>query len=156
MGHCRPSNTRAVGATLLLTASLLLLLAATAVRAHFLLNLNVRVLHVEHLADGLKIYLRTPMPYLVADRIGPVGSNGLPEPAPYTTNRLENGKLVHHIDPDVLLADPEGLGRLAADGFQIESDGGTLDATVERVRASPIGSQPPFATLEEAKRAFRF
>jgi hypothetical protein len=154
MRHCRPSNTRAVRATLLLTASLLLLLAATAVRAHFLLNLNVRVLHVEHLADGLKIYLRTPMPYLVADRIGPVGSDGLPEPAPYTTNRLENGKLVHHIGPDLLLADPEGLGRLAADGFHIESDGGTLDATVERVRASPIGSEPQFATLEEAKRAF--
>ena len=51
--------------------------AATA-HAHFLLNLNVRILHVEHLADGLRVYLRTPMPYLVADRVGPVGSNGLP------------------------------------------------------------------------------
>ena len=37
----------------------LLGVAATA-HAHFLLNLNVRILHVEHLADGLRVYLRTP------------------------------------------------------------------------------------------------
>jgi len=150
----RPSYTRALRAGLLLTVSLSIFLAASAVRAHFLLNLNVRVLHMEHLGDGLRVYLRTPMPYLVADRIGPVGADGLPEPAPYTTNRLEDGKLVHHIDPNALRADPLGLGRLAADGFQIATDGGTLDATVERVRASPIGLQPPFATLDEARRAF--
>ncbi len=63
-------------------------LAAMPVGAHFLLNLNVRILHVEHLDDGLRVYLRTPMPYLVADRVGPVGADGLPKPAPYTTNRL--------------------------------------------------------------------
>jgi hypothetical protein len=134
--------------------SLLVFVAATAASAHFLLNLNVRVLHVEHLADGLKVYLRTPMPYLVADRIGPVGVDGLPGPAPYTTNRLEDGKLVHHIDPRAIRADPSGLGRLAADGFQIRADGDRLEASVEHVRASPIGSQPPFATLDEAKTAF--
>lgn len=31
------------------------------------------MLQVEHLADGLKVYMRTPMAYLVADRVGPVG-----------------------------------------------------------------------------------
>jgi hypothetical protein len=46
-------------------------------RAHFLLNLNVRILHVEHLADGLSVYLRTPMPYLVAGQVGPIGANGI-------------------------------------------------------------------------------
>ena len=38
--------------------------------AHFLLNINIRTVHVEHLDDGLRVYLRLPMPYLVADRIG--------------------------------------------------------------------------------------
>ena len=79
-------------------------------RAHFLLNLNVRILHVEHLDDGLRVYLRLPMPYLVADRLGPVAANGLPEPAPYTTNRMEDGQLVHYLDADALKADPLGLG----------------------------------------------
>jgi hypothetical protein len=147
-------KSRALRTGLLLAAGLTTWLAATAVSAHFLLNLNVRVLHVEHLADGLRVYLRTPMPYLVADRIGPVGADGLPEPAPYTTNGLEKGKLVHRVDPDALRSDSVGLGRLAANGFRIDTDGGALRAAVEQVRASPIGAQPPFATLEEARRAF--
>ena len=154
MHPCRPSYPRALGAGILLAVGASLFLAATAARAHFLLNLNVRVLHVEHLADGLRVYLRTPMPYLVADLIGAVGADGLPEPAPYTTNRLEDAKVVHQIDPRALRGDPDGLGRLAALGFQFRTDGGTLVPTVERVRASPIGSQPPFATLDEARAAF--
>ena len=117
-------------------------LVAVPVGAHFLLNLNVRILHVEHLADGLRVYLRMAMPYLVADRIGPVDANGLPEPAPYTTNRLEDGKPVHYIDPDALRRNPNGLGRFAAEGFRLTAGGKRLAAIVERVRAHPIG-QPP-------------
>jgi hydrogenase/urease accessory protein HupE len=122
--------------------------------AHFLLNLNVRILHVEHLAEGLRVYLRTPMPYLVADRVGPVGRDGLPEPAPYTTNRLEDGKPAHYIDPAPLGRDPKGLGRFAAEGFRLAVAGEALAARVEQVRAHPVGRQPPFATLVEAKSAF--
>ena len=151
---CRLTKGQVLRAGLLLGAGLATWLAATAASAHFLLNLNVRILHVEHLADGLRVYLRTPMPYLVADRIGPIGADGLPRPAPYTTNGLENGKLVHRIDPDALRTEPVGLGRLAADGFRIESNNSALPAIVEQVRTSPIGAQPPFATLEEAKKAF--
>lgn len=145
---------RAFRDSLLFTIGLLLCLAAAPASAHFLLNLNVRILHVEHLTDGFRVYLRTPMPYLVADRIGPVGADGLPEPAPYTTNRLEDGKPVHYLDPNALRRDPEGLGRLAAEGFHFHAAGKPLDAIVERVRAHPIGSQPLFATLSEAKAAF--
>ncbi len=131
----------------------LLGVAATA-RAHFLLNLNVRILHVEHLADGLRIYLRTPMPYLVADRVGPVGSNGLPEPAPYTTNRIEEEKLVHYLDPDQLRRNPKGLGTFAGEGFRLVADGKLLDAMVEQVHVYRVGTQPDFATLDEARAAF--
>ncbi len=122
--------------------------------AHFLLNLNVRILHVEHLADGLKVYLRTPMPYLVADRVGPVGADGLPAPAPYTTNRMEEGKLVHYVDHGQLRRHIIGLGVLAAEGFRFDADGKPLEASVEQVRVYPIGKQPEFATLDEAKAAF--
>ena len=131
-----------------------LLGAAAAAQAHFLLNLNVRILHVEHLADGLRVYLRTPMPYLVADRLGPVGSNGRPEPAPYTTNSIEEEKLVHYLDPDQLHRDPEGLGSFAGEGFQFVADGKPLEATVEQVHVYRVGTQPDFATLDEARAAF--
>jgi hypothetical protein len=122
--------------------------------AHFRLNLNVRILHVEHLSEGLRVYLRTPMPYLVADRIGPPDASGLPTPAPFTTSRMEDGKPAHYVDPDALRTDPEGLGRLAADGLLLTVDGDRLDARVLKVRVSPIGSQPDFATLAEATAAF--
>ena len=131
-----------------------LLGVAAPATAHFLLNLNVRILHVEHLAEGLRVYLRTPMPYLVADRVGPVGADGLPEPAPYTTNRMEEGKLVHYLDSGQLSRDPKGLGTLAAEGFRLVIDGKSQDATVEQVHVYLVGRQPKFATLVEAKAAF--
>ena len=123
-------------------------------RAHFLLNLNVRIIHVEHLNDGLRVYLRLPMPYLVADRLGPVGPDGLPAPAPYTTNRMEDGKLVHYLDAEALKANPEGLGRLVADGHRFTVEGRPLTAEVEQVRAYPGSDQPSFASIEDAKASF--
>ncbi len=153
---CGPGSIRATApwAALLLTPFLLMFLVAMPASAPFLLNLNVRTLHVEHLADGLRVYLRTPMPYLVADRIGPLGVDGLPEPAPYTTNRLEEGKPAHYLDPEALRRDPKGLGRFAAEGFQLTARGEPLESTVEQLRAHPIGAVPPFATLEEARAVF--
>ena len=59
---------------LLLAASLLLISTA---KAHFNLNLNVRIIHVEHQSDGLNIYMRLPMPYLVAHLLGEKGTDGL-------------------------------------------------------------------------------
>ena len=135
--------------------SLFFLFGATIpARAHFLLNLNVRILHVEHLADGLRIYLRTPMPYLVADRVGPVGSNGLPEPAPYTTNGFEDGKVAHYLDLDRLGRISKGLGLFAGEGFRLVAEGKPLNATVEQVHVYRVGTQPDFATLDEARAAF--
>jgi hypothetical protein len=70
---------------------ILSLFCATTALAHFKLNLNVRILHVEHLSDGLNVYMRLPMPYLVAHLLGEADENGLPSPAPYTRNLLEEG-----------------------------------------------------------------
>jgi len=55
--------------------------------AHFKLNLNIRVIHVAHQANGLDVYMRLPMPYLVADLAGALQEDGSREPAPYTTNQ---------------------------------------------------------------------
>ncbi len=122
--------------------------------AHFLLNLNVRILHVEHLSDGVRIYLRLPMPYLVADLVGPASENGLPKPAPYTTNRMEDGKLVHYVDAGQLADNPTGLGILAADSHHLVGEDRRLAATVDQVRIHRVGEQPDYATLEEARQAF--
>ena len=133
---------------------LVLCACAGSAHAHFQLNLNVRIVHVEHLADGLRVYLRTPMPYLVAERMGPVGSDGQAAPAPYTTSAIEAGQLVHYLDPERLRSDAKGLGLFANEGFRFEVDGKRLEGEVEQVQVHRIGTQPDFATLDEAKAAF--
>ena len=124
------------------------------VKAHFLLNLNVRIIHVEHMQDSLRVYLRLPMPYLVADKLGPDTSNGLPEAAPFTTNQIEEGALVHYVDYDQVRSQPLGLGEFAVEGFTFKVKNEPLSAIVEDVRIHRVGSQPDFATLEEAKTVF--
>lgn len=123
--------------------------------AHFLLNLNVRIIHVEHLNDGLRVYIRLPTPYLVANLVGPVQANGLPAPAPYTTITRENGRLMYYLNVGALRADPEGLGRLVADGHNFVSDGKILQAEVEQVKVYPGTEQPPFSTIEEARASMQ-
>jgi hypothetical protein len=131
------------------------LLASGQAVAHFLLNLNTRIIHVEHLSDGLRVYLRLPMPYLVANLVGPDQSEGLPEPAPYTTNIREDGNVVYYLDADALRADPKGIGDLVANGHHFVSDGVVLQARVETVRVYPGTKQPPFSTLDEARASFQ-
>jgi len=134
--------------------TLLLLCTIVPASAHFLLNLNVRIFHVDQRSDGLHMYVRMPMPYLVADRVGAVGADGLPEPAPYTSNRMEDGQPVHYVDFNQLRRNPAGLGTFAAEGIQLVAMDRALDAVIEDIRVYPLGTQPDFATLDEAKRAF--
>lgn len=84
--------------------SALLLLSGPAI-AHFLLNLNTRNIHVENLSYGLRVYLRLPVPYLVADLASPDQTEGLPNSATYTNNTREGGNLVYYLDVEALHAD---------------------------------------------------
>ena len=131
------------------------LLCVTTASAHFKLNLNVRIVHVEHSQDGLNVYLRLPMPYLVAHLLGEIDENGLPAPAPYTRNRLEDGKLVHYVDAAQLRQSTDGLALLTGRGLDLSVDGKVISAEVDRVHLYPNGTQPDFATLEDARRAFQ-
>ena len=101
----------------------LMLLWATTASAHFKLNLNVRILHVEHLSDGINVYMRLPMPYLVAHLLGEAEEGELPSPAPYTTNRFEEGKLVHYVDAEQLKSSTDELAALAKNGIDLSIEG---------------------------------
>ena len=136
-----------------LLATLTLLLGSAG--AHFQLSANLRVVHVEHLDDGLRLYLRVPMPYLVGDVIAAELAEGGREAAPYTMNYYEGDELMHYVDVDAVLADPIGLGRLAAERHQLIVEGQVLEAQVEATRAYPTLEQPLFATLEQARAALQ-
>jgi HupE/UreJ protein len=130
------------------------LLGITTASAHFKLNLNVRIFHVEHLSNGLNVYMRLPMPYLVAHLLGEANENELPSPAPYTNNRLEEGKLVHYVDIEQFKNASDGLAFFAMQGINLSVDEENVNAQVEAIKIYKNGSQPDFATLEEAKKSF--
>ncbi len=138
-----------------LLLSFLLMLLSQPVTAHFKLNLNIRILHIDHQSDGLMVYLRVPMPYLVASHLGPEQSDGSREPAPYTTNADINGELMHYVDATALQKDARGLGQLAADGHTFSADDGQLVPSVVNVLVHTGDDQPPFSTLSEAQSALK-
>jgi hypothetical protein len=139
---------------ILIVLALLTGLTTSSAQAHFKLNQNVRIYHVVHTDQGLDVYLRTPMSYLVAGLIGPMAADGLPEPAPFTTNRIEDGVLMHYVAQSMLRANPTGLARIAADALIIQANGGALPYAVAGLRAYPIGQEPGFATQSEAEVVF--
>jgi len=121
-------------------------------KAHFLLNLNVRIIHVEHANDGLRVYLRLPMPYLVADKLGEAPDGELPDPAPFTTNSFKGEALVHYVDFEAIAEDAEVLAMLVGNGHIISTaQEGELTPEFRALRVHPVGTQPGFATLDEAK-----
>lgn len=132
-----------------------LLLAAGTASAHFLLNVNIRVVHVVHDPDGLRLLVRLPMAYLVADKMGPETEGGARVPAPYTRNHVEDGTLLHVVDAEALRRDPDGLARILAAGTILERDGEILRAEIGRLRAYPATEQPPFSSLAEAEAALQ-
>lgn len=122
--------------------------------AHFKLNLNIRIIHVEHVEDGLDVFLRLPMPYLVANLVGPELPDGTREPAPFTTNQTVDGELMHYLDVVALQQTPLRLGQMVADGHSLHHNGNALKASVISMHVYEGQTQPPFSTLEEAKLAF--
>ena len=133
----------------------LFLFGITTASAHFKLNLNVRIFHVEHLSNGLNVYMRLPMPYLVAHLLGEVDDNGLPSPAPYTNNRIEEGKLVHYVDIEQFKNASDDLAVLAMQGLNLSVDEENVNAKIDGIKIYKNGSQPDFATLDEAKKSFQ-
>ena len=131
-----------------------LILAPSSVPAHFKLNLNIRIFHIEHHDDGVDVFMRLPMPYLVASLLGPEHADGTRAPAPFTTHAMVDEELMHYLDLDALINDPLPLGQLAADGHQIKVGSEALTAVVKKVLVYSSLNQSPFSTLEEAKRSF--
>lgn len=133
----------------------LLLLLSQSAAAHFKLNLNIRIIHIDHQPDGLMVYFRIPMPYLVAAGLGPEQADGSRIPAPYTSNAEVDGELMHYVDAAALLKDASGLGQLAADGHKFSTDDFLLSPSIIKVLVHTGDSQPPFSTLEEAQLALK-
>ena len=116
--------------------------------AHFRLNVNIRVFHIIHEAQQLRLLARVPMAYLVADKRGAADA-----PVPYTVHRFEGDRRVHYLDAPALRASPHALAWILADELELSIGGEVVGARTGRVRAYPANEQPPFAQREEAEAA---
>ena len=123
--------------------------------AHFNLDANIRIFHVEHLppGEGLRLFIRQPLPYLLADKLLLDDNGAVLQEAPYSRSAEEGGRLVHYLDIDALRARPEALARLIAEGYALRINGVEAAPVPGRMRLHPALDQPPFALLEEAQTA---
>ena len=119
--------------------------------SHFKLNANIRLYHVVHEDGQIRLLARMPLAYLIADKLGSIQEDGLPAPAPYSTNLLIDDILNHKLDAATLREDPKGLGQFFADGTIIKISDKKLKPVVGRVVAYPLSKQKPFSTLNEAE-----
>ena len=119
--------------------------------SHFKLNANIRLYHVVHEDGQIRLLARMPLAYLIADKLGSIQEDGLPAPAPYSTNLLIDDILNHKLDAATLREDPKGLGQFFADGTIIKISDKKLKPVVGRVVAYPLNKQKPFSTLNEAE-----
>jgi hypothetical protein len=132
-------------------ALFMMIVTISAAPGHFMLSSNIRVIHIEHVDHGLRVYMRLPMPIAVADLVGARRADGTTEAAPYTTNQIEGGQLMHYLDVAALRHDPLGLGDIIAGRHALVADGRLINPRVEAVRVYPAIEQTRFTTLEEAR-----
>jgi hypothetical protein len=136
-------------------ASLVFLFLAAPATAHFRLNTNLRIFHIERLESGVRIYLRLPTPLVYARELAAAGAPDQAIEAPYITSAEEAGVLVHRIDVTALEADPIGYGQLVAQGYRVVISGQEIAPEVEAVAVNPANMQLPFAERAQAKTALK-
>ena len=119
--------------------------------AHFKLNANIRIFHISHEEDKIRLLARMPLAYLIADKLGEIQENGIPEPAPYSSNLIIDGELNHKLDSNQLRLNPKGLGKIFADSIVIKIHKKKLSPVIGRIVAYPINKQKPFTTLKDAE-----
>ncbi len=143
-----------VRASLLLVLALLFCTPSSA-HAHFQLDLNLRTIHVVHTRSGLDVYMRLPTSLFLAGLVGELGKDGIPEPPPFTWSRIESGKPVYYLDLDAIRDQPLAFASLAMRGQVLSVDGKILTADIGDIGIHPGSEQPPFSSLEEARRALQ-
>ena len=132
---------------------LCLLLFSLPAHAHFQLDLNIRTIHAVHTGSGLDVYMRLPTSLFLADLSGEMDDSGLAKPAPFTWQRVESGIPMHYLDLDAIRAMPLAFAGLAERGQVISVAGEVLQAEIVDIGLHPAFEQPPFASLQQARRA---
>lgn len=130
-------------------------LSAAPVCAHQGVGYNLRAIHVAHDTQGATLYMRLTLPLVVAGELGSRREDGSYDPAPFTYNRIESGKVYHYLDFTQLQNRGEELGRKIAAGHELFVDKAALTPEVIALRVHVKGAVPVFDQLEDAREAVR-
>lgn len=133
--------------------ALSLLLATTAASSHAELGYNLRAMHFEYSPVGMTAYMRFSIALLVANKLGEKKADGTYVPAPFTYNKIESGRAFHYLDIAAVKRDAKPLGNFAIAGHEFSTGGKPVAGKLLNVRVHPKGSVPPFARLDDAKKA---
>ncbi len=122
--------------------------------AHFQLKANIRIVHVLHRIDGLRVFLRLPTPLVIAsfpetkrDEQGNIVW------APYTV-REENGEeTIFRFDLESLDEDPDGIASIIGVMHVFRIGGREVVPTVERFRIRSVEDVVKFSTPANARKA---
>ena len=136
-----------------LIAAALVVFIAGAAAAHFQLNLNLRVIHIIETQEGLRVLMRLPMVYALAN-VAERDAEGQVQTAPYARTVDTAEQRLHYLDTARLRADPQGLASLVRVGHVLQVNRQPLKAQIVGLRLWAAGNQPPFASLAEAEAAF--
>jgi hypothetical protein len=147
----RPGRKQGLLLTLWVAAALWL--AASCAVAHPQTSFNVRVVHFEHRPDGMVAFVRLSFPLVVANGLGPRREDQTYEPAPFTYNRIESGRVFHYVDAQAVQRDIAGLAKLAAQGHRVSVGGTVIAPQVLSARVHSKGYVPPFDNLAQARAA---
>jgi hypothetical protein len=129
------------------------LLAPVAVRAHFDLESNLRIVHVVHVAGGLEVLIRLPAPYVVA-RATPNDPDRIDtELAPFVVIDEAEGRTLHRFVAGAGADAADIVAGIVAEGHAVLGGDQPLVHERAEARIRLTETAPPFSTLAEARAA---
>lgn len=127
---------------------------AAPAHAHFRLNSNIRIIHLERLADGIQLSMRLPATLAYAEYANLTDDPPRADTIPWVVDAVENGEQVHYLDRDAIAQDVPGFSEFIASGYRLTADDTTLHGVVTDLRIHEASRQTRFTTRDEVNRSF--
>lgn len=121
--------------------------------AHFQLNSNIRIVHIERLDTKIRLSMRLPTPLIYADYLAEVPSGLKPTEMPFVRTADEDGTVVHYVDGAEVQSRPMELAQVVADGYRLMLRGLEITGEPQSLRIHGSQEQPRFSTPMEAAKA---
>jgi len=129
---------------------LICLLFSFPAAAHFQLNINIRIFHIEPLSDGIRLSIRFPAALAFSEFSGSTENTIIP----YLISRPEGDKIEHILDQRNIETDLTEFKQFLVNGYGLVIDGKKLQAEDIRVRIFEASRQTRFTSLAEVNASF--